>query len=376
MKINPFMVMEVLERAKELESSGKRIIHLEIGEPDFETPDPVKEAAVRAIQEGDTRYTPSLGKKELREDIAHYYYKTYGVDISPERVIITMGSSAAMLLTFSALLERGGEIIVSNPCYACYPNFILYAGGVPREVKVYEEKGFKYHSEDLISYCNYKTKALVINSPANPTGNVFSKGELEDIARLGYYLVSDEVYHGLNYEGQDHTILEVSDKSFVINSFSKKYAMTGWRLGYVIVPPEFLRYMQVLQQNFFISASSFVQEAGRAALKHCDEHVDKMVKTYNQRRQYLLDRLNKMGIGVQVEPTGAFYALANVKKYSMNSYQLAFELLEKAGVAVTPGIDFGSNGEGYLRISYANSLENIEEGMNRMASFFRKENVK
>ncbi|RQD77046.1 MAG: pyridoxal phosphate-dependent aminotransferase [Candidatus Syntrophonatronum acetioxidans] len=373
MRISPFMVMEVLERAKELESSGKSIIHLEIGEPDFDTPEPVKEAAARAIQKGDTRYTPSLGKKELREDIAHYYYNTYGVDISPERVIVTMGSSSAMLLAFSALLEEGGEIIVSNPCYACYPNFILYAGGVPREVKVYEEKGFKFHGEDLIKFCNQDTKALVINSPANPTGNVFSKKELEDIAHLGHYIISDEVYHGLNYEGRDHTILEVCDKSFVINSFSKKYAMTGWRLGYVIVPPEYLRYMQVLQQNFFISASSFVQEAGRAALKNCDEHVDHMVRIYNKRRQYLLGRLDKMGLGVQVEPTGAFYALANVKNFSIDSYQLAFELLDKAGVAVTPGIDFGSNGEGYLRISYANSLENIKEGMDRMESFFRKD---
>ncbi|PKM83655.1 MAG: aspartate aminotransferase [Firmicutes bacterium HGW-Firmicutes-13] len=372
MEITPFIVMEVLERAKQLEAAGEQIIHLEIGEPDFDTPEPVKEAAVKAIKEGDTQYTHSLGKYDFREEIADYYYRTYNITISPEQIIVTMGSSTAMLLAFSALLEKGGEIIISNPHYACYPNFIRYTGGKPREINVYEEDGFKYRPEKLQQFLSPGTKAVVINSPANPTGNVFSKDELEIIADLGCYIISDEVYHGLNYEGRDYSMLEFTDQTFVINSFSKKYAMTGWRLGFVVAPHKFLRYMQVLQQNIFISASSFVQEAGRAALKYCDRHVLQMVNTYNERRLYVLERLAEMKIATRVNPTGAFYALANIKKYNTDSYSLAFEILEKAKVAVTPGIDFGSNGEGYLRISYSNSLENIKEGMDRLESFLKE----
>lgn len=375
MKIKPFMVMEVLEKAKQMESRGEHIIHLEIGEPDFNTPEPVTEAAIKAINEGDTRYTHSLGKWELREEIAQQYAQNYGVKISPEQVIITLGASPAMLIAFSALLVKGGEIIISNPHYACYPNFIGFSGGITREIMVMEEDGFKYRPEELVTYLNPSTKAVVINSPCNPTGNIFSPEELKKMAEIGCYILSDEVYHGLNYEGRDHCILEFTDQAFVINSFSKKYAMTGWRLGYLIAPLQFVRYMQVLQQNLFISVTSFVQEAGRAALKYCQQDVEHMVKLYNERRLYLLNRLNSMGIGTKVDPTGAFYALANVKKYTQDSYSFSFEILEKAKVALAPGIDFGSNGEGYLRISYANSLENIAEGMDRLEKFLSEKTV-
>lgn len=372
MEITPFIVMEILERAKELEASGENIIHLEIGEPDFDTPEPIKEAALKALKDGDTQYTHSMGKLSFREEIADYYLRNYKVNISPEQIIVTMGSSSAMLLVFSALLKDGGEIIISNPHYACYPNFIYFTGGKTREVNVYEKNGFKYDIKALKDYMTPETKAVVINSPANPTGSVFSRDELKEIANLNCPIISDEVYHGLNYEDRDYSILEFTDKAFVLNSFSKKYAMTGWRLGFVIVPPEYLRYMQVLQQNIFISASSFVQEAGRAALKYCDQHVSNMVKTYNKRRLYVLQRLAEMKIATSLKPTGAFYVLANIKKYNIDSYSLAFEILEKAKVAVTPGIDFGSNGEGYLRISYANSMENIKEGMNRLEKFLKE----
>lgn len=369
MIIKPFMVMEVLEKAKQMEARGENIIHLEIGEPDFNTPEPVKEAAIKAIKDGDTQYTHSLGKWDLREEIAHYYDQNYGVNISPQQVIITSGASPAMLIAFSALLVEGGEIIISNPHYACYPNFIHFTGGIPREVSVKEEDGFKYRPEELVKQLTPSTKAVLINSPCNPTGNVFFPEELKKIADIGCCIISDEVYHGLNYESRDHSILEFTDRAIVVNSFSKKYAMTGWRLGYLIAPPEYIRYMQILQQNMFISVTSFVQQAGRAALKYCQKDVEEMTKVYNQRRLYLLDRLKAMGIAVKVPPTGAFYALANVSKYTSDSYTFSFEILKKAKVALTPGIDFGSNGEGYLRISYANSLENIAEGMDRLENY-------
>lgn len=375
-EIPPFIVMDVLEKAQQMQVKGENVIHLEVGEPDFDTPEPIKEAAHRALMDGDTHYTHSLGKVELREEIARYYLRKYNIKISPDQVIVTSGTSPAMLLAFSALLEPGEEVILSNPHYACYPNFIRYVDGKPVFVEVYESDGFKYRLENIQKNITPKTKAVLVNSPSNPTGNVFTADELEQLAKLDRYILSDEIYHGLVYEGREHSILEFTDRAFVFNGFSKLYAMTGWRLGYVIVPHQFVRPMQKLQQNLFICASSFVQAGGIAALRDCDSHVAEMVNIYDQRRRYLLRRLREMGIATQVEPTGAFYALANVKKYTNDSYSFAFEILEKAKVAVTPGIDFGSNCEGYIRISYANSLENIKEGMDRLACFLdaKKEN--
>ncbi|WP_406677403.1 pyridoxal phosphate-dependent aminotransferase [Moorella sp. ACPs] len=371
----PFIVMDILEKAKEMEARGENIIHLEIGEPDFDTPEPIKEAARRALRDGDTHYTHSLGKPELREEIARYYQRKYGVNISPDQIVVTSGTSPAMLLTFSVLLEQGDEVILPDPYYACYPNFIRYAGGQPVFIPVQEEDGFKYRLPPVLASISPRTKAILINSPANPTGAVFTAAELAALAGLGPYIIADEIYHGLVYEGREHTILEFTDRAFVINGFSKLYAMTGWRLGYVIAPPEFVRPLQKLQQNLFICAGSFVQAAGIAALRECDEHVAHMVATYDERRRYLLSRLKAMGLATRVEPTGAFYALANVKKYTGASYSFAFEILEKARVAVTPGIDFGRNCEGYLRISYANSLENIKEGLDRLEEFLAGKKV-
>jgi (5-formylfuran-3-yl)methyl phosphate transaminase len=370
--ITPFIVMEVLEEAHRLEAAGKHIVHLEIGEPDFDTPLPVKQAALKALQDSDTHYTHSLGKPELREEIAAYYLRTYNVKILPEQILVTSGTSPAMLLIFSALLNDGDEVIISDPYYACYPNHIKFVGGRPVCVPVREEDGFKYRKTEIEKRLTDRVRGIMVNSPANPTGNVFSAPELKEMASLATenrFIISDEIYHGLNYEGKDHSILEFTDQAFVMNGFSKKYAMTGWRLGYVISPPSMIRTMQILQQNLFISASSFVQSAAIAALRECDEYVEEMVATYDKRRRYLLQRLGAMGIAPTVLPTGAFYVLANVKQFTGDSYSFAFECLEKAGVAMAPGIDFGPNCEGYIRISYANSLENISEGMDRLERF-------
>ena len=365
----PFIVMDVLERAQEMEARGKSIIHMEIGEPDFDTPLPIKEAAIRAITAGDTHYTSSPGKVELREAIAAHYERKYNVEVSPERILITAGTSPGMLLVFSALMEQGDEIILPDPYYACYPNFIRYLGGQPVFVPVWEEDGFKYRPEEIKKSISARTRAIIVNSPSNPTGTVFSGEELAAMAEIGPTIISDEIYHGLIYEGEEHTILEYTDQAFVINGFSKLYAMTGWRLGWVITPPEYIRAMQKMQQNLFICAPSFAQTAAISALTECDRYIEDMVQAYDERRRYVLKRLNEMGIATRVAPTGAFYALANVKKYTSDSYAFAFEILEKAGVAVTPGIDFGPNCEGYLRLSYANSLENLKEGMDRIERF-------
>ncbi len=370
-QLSPFIVMEVLEKAQSMAARGEDIIHLEVGEPDFPTPEPVKEAALRAIKQDDTHYTHSLGKIGLREEIARYYWRKYRVEISPEQIIITSGTSPGMLMVFSALLEKGEEIILPDPYYACYPNFIRYVDGKPIYVPVSEEDGFKYRPEEINKFISPQTRAIMVNSPSNPTGGVFSAAELQALANLDQMIISDEIYNGLIYEGEEHSILEFTDRAFVINGFSKLYAMTGWRLGYVIAPREYIRALQIMQQNFFICASSFAQEGGIAALRDCDTEVKKMVGIYDERRLYLLSRLKEMGIATCHDPSGAFYALANVKAYTHDSYRLAFEILEKAKVAVTPGIDFGANCEGYIRFSYANSLSNIKEGLDRLEGFLK-----
>ncbi len=371
----PFIVMEILEKAQELERQGKNVIHLEIGEPDFATPQVVKDAGCTAIQQDKTRYTHSLGLLELREAICEHYLEKYSVEILPDQVIVTSGTSPAMLLVFSVLLNPGQKVILSNPGYACYPNFIRFADGEPTFINIYEEDGFQYRPDDIKAVLDGKVKAIMINSPSNPTGNILSEPVMHEIADIaeetgdGIYIVSDEIYHGLVYEGKARSILEFTDKAFVLNGFSKLYAMTGWRLGYAIAPKEFIRPMQKIQQNLFISANSFVQWAGIAALKETADDVARMAKTYNERRKYLIPRLREIGFGITVEPTGAFYILANAKKFGADSYKLALDILEGALVAVTPGIDFGSNAEGYLRFSYANSLENIIEACDRLARF-------
>jgi len=367
--ISSFIVMDVLEKAHEMEREGVDIIHLEVGEPDFDTPARIKEAACRALDEGHTHYVHSLGIPELREAISEYYHNTYNVSVDPEQIVISSGTSPAMFVVFSALLEPGEQVIISDPHYACYPNFIKFVQGEPVPVRVYEEDGFQFRPEAIEEKITEKTKAIFINSPSNPTGNLLSKERMAAIAEFSPYIVSDEIYHGLVYEGKEHSILEFTDHAFVFNGFSKLYAMTGWRLGYVIAPKPFIRSIQKVTQNFFISANAVVQKAGIAALKYCGDDVTRMKEIYNERRQFMIRRLKEMGFGITVEPTGAFYIFANAKHISNDSYGLAFDILEIAHVGVGPGIDFGENGEGYLRFSYASSIEKIAEGMDRLERY-------
>ena len=376
-EMTPFIVMDVLEKAHEMERQGVHVIHLEVGEPDFDTPQCIKDAACKALDNGHTHYTHSLGMIELREAISNHYLKTYSVSVDPDQIVISSGTSPAMFVMFSTLLEKGDQVIISDPHYACYPNFIKFVQGEPILIPVYEEDGFQYRPEAIEKKITGKTKGIVINSPSNPTGNLLSKDRMEAIAAMSLkpdspYIISDEIYHGLVYEGKEHSILEFTENAFVFNGFSKLYAMTGLRLGYMIAPKHFIRPIQKVQQNFFISANAMVQVAGIAALKQAGEDILRMKRIYNDRRQYMIRRLKDMGLGITVEPTGAFYVFANAKHISGDSYKLAFDILEKAHVGVTPGIDFGKNGEGYLRFSYATSIENISEGMDRLKNYLKK----
>jgi len=364
--------MEILERAVELEAKGDHIIHLEVGEPDFSTPACIKAAADRAVKEGKTGYTHSLGILPLREAIAEHYHNKYGVQVSPDQILVTAGTSPAMWLVFSAILEAGDQVILADPRYACYANYVRFCGGEPVSVDVFEEEGFQLRPEAVAAKLTPRVKAILINSPANPTGTLLSAERMAALADLGPLVLSDEIYHGLVYEGRERSILEFTDRAIVFNGFSKAYAMTGWRLGYAIVPPELIRVLQKMHQNFFISANAFVQAAGIEALRKAEPEVIRMRAIYDERRRFIIPALRRLGFGIATEPTGAFYVLANAKRFTSDSYAFAFEILEQAKVGVTPGVDFGANGEGYMRFSYANSLENIAEALRRLEAFLAR----
>jgi aspartate/methionine/tyrosine aminotransferase len=372
-EIEPFLAVEVAERAGLLERAGVDIVHLEYGEPDFEAPPVVRDALEKAVKDGRARYTHSLGVLELREAIAEHYAKTYGVRVSPDQVLVTPGTSPAMMLLFGHLLDPGDEVVLSNPYYACYPNFIRYADGVPVEVDVTEADRFQYRPEAIRERLGPRTRAVVVNSPANPTGSVLAPERMAAIAGLarerGVPVVSDEIYHGLTEGGRDRSILEFTDHAFVLNGFSKAFAMTGWRLGWVIAPREHARALQTLFGNFFISTNEFVQWAGVAALREAADETVRFRRIFAERRRVMVDGLRAIGLGVGFEPEGAFYVLANARRFCTDSVGFAYEILERAHVAVTPGRAFGTNAEGYLRFSYASSVERIREGLRRLGDF-------
>ena len=368
--IAPFLAVEVFQRAQELERQGADIIHLEFGEPDFDTPPVIREAAEKALKDGRTRYAHSLGLVPLREAIAERYLARYGVTVSPDQVLVTAGTSPAMLLLFSTLLDPGDHVLLTDPHYAVYPNLIRYPGGEPIFAATFEAEGFQCRTGELAALVTPRTKATLVNSPANPTGAVMPAERLRAVGGLGPWAISDEIYHGLTYEGEEHTILEYTDRAFVLNGFSKAYAMTGWRLGYLIAPREFMRPLQTAHGNFFISTNEFVQWAALAALREASEDAERFRRIFDERRHAMVAGLRRIGLGVAVPPTGAFYVLANAQRFGADSKALAFDILEHAHVGLTPGVDFGSRAEGFLRFSYANSLERIEEAIERIGRYF------
>ena len=371
-EITPFLAMEIMERAKALEAEGREIIYLCLGEPDFPTPEPIVRTAHDAMLAGETLYTHSLGRLELREALAEHYQNRYQVTVDPDQIIVSSGTSPLMLLLFAALCNPGDEVILTDPCYACYPNFIRFVDAEPRFLRTRPEQGFQPQPDDVRALINDRTRALLINSPANPAGSVLSRDELKKLAGLPVPVISDEIYHGLTYEGEEHSILEFTENAFVFGGFSKAYAMTGWRLGYLIAPKSAVRALQTFHQNIVISANSFVQLAGVTALREGEPYVAAMRAEYDRRRRHLIPRLEEIGLRVHTRPVGAFYVLADARHISLDSLSLAKEILEATGVALTPGVDFGQGAEGFLRFSYANSMENLDKAVERLADFFRQ----
>jgi aspartate/methionine/tyrosine aminotransferase len=366
--------MEVMERAFEMERAGANVLHLEVGEPDFAPPEPVLEACERALRGGATHYTDSRGLSTLREAIAANLasrFPVYGGEVDPARVLVTMGTSPAMLLVFQMLLEPGDEVVLGTPHYPCYPNFIRLCGGVPVFVPTHPEEGYRLDPDRVRAAITQRTKAILINSPANPTGAIQPRETVQALSALGPALISDEIYDGLVYDGARVTsALEFSDESFVLDGFSKRYAMTGFRLGWVVAPQWAARDLQTLQQSLFISASGFVQEAGIAALEQGAQALSLMRATYEARRDRLVAGLRSLGLRVPAPPQGAFYVFADARglgPHGADSKQLAFSLLEKAHVGLTPGVDFGAAGEGWLRACYAASEDVIDEAIERLA---------
>ncbi len=365
--LEPFLAMEIMERAFEMEAAGTSVIHLEIGEPDFAPPVRVIEACEEALRAGETHYSDSRGLGVLREAIVRDHRRRAGVSLDPDRVIVTQGTSPAMLLVFSLLVGAGDEVILSSPHYPCYPNFIRHCGGEPIFVPSRPETGFAMELDAIRSAITSRTRAIVVSSPANPTGAVQSEATLRGLAELGPALISDEVYGGLVYGGaQAMSGLELPGDVFVLDGFSKRYAMTGFRLGWLVAPDWAIRPLQIMQQNLFISANRFVQHAGVAALEAGGEQAEAMRRAYEQRRDRMLAGLLELGLEVPRRPDGAFYIFTDARRFGSDSRELAWKLLERARVGVTPGIDFGAAGEGMLRFCYAVSEAAIDEGLARL----------
>lgn len=366
--LTPFLAMELMERALEMEARGQDIIHLEIGEPDQAAAPEVRGAAARALADGQARYTDSRGLLELREAIARDCAQRCGVEPDPSNILVTSGTSPAMLLVFSLLLDPGAEVIVPEPYYACYPNFIRYCEGVVVPVPTSADDGFAVDPDRVKAHITPRTRAIVLASPANPTGAIQTAEVMRSLAQLGPSLVSDEIYHGLVYDGHETTsALTVSTEAFVLDGFSKRYAMTGFRLGWLVAPEWAAASLRVMQQNFFISAGEVAQRAGLEALKLGPQAYSGMRDRYQRSRDFLVQGLRELGFGISCPPAGAFYVLADARRFGDDSLALAHALLEKAGVAVTPGVDFGRSAEGMLRFSYAVEPSSLEEALQRLA---------
>ncbi len=375
--IEPFRVMQLLERARDMEAAGRHVVHMEIGEPDFPTPAPVIAAAHRAL-DADLHYTPSTGLPALREALAAWYAREYGVQVSPERILITPGTSGAFSLIYAVLIEAGESVLLPDPGYPCQRNFVRLAGGEPVNAPVGPESRYHLSADHVARHWRDGMRAAVLINPGNPTGTVVDAAHIAALAEAlharGGVLISDEIYHGLTADGvRAPTALEVDEGAIVVNGFSKRWAMTGWRIGWVVMPGHLLDACRRVMQNIFIAAPTLSQHAAIAALEAKAE-VEAMRRAFDERRRLLLERLPALGFRIVVPPEGAFYIYADVRRLTKDSREFCWRLLEEAAVAITPGEDFGRfEAAAHVRFSCATALEEIEEGLRRIARFLGRD---
>jgi aspartate/methionine/tyrosine aminotransferase len=370
--IKPFRVMEVLTRAKELEQQGHDIVHLEVGEPDFATAAPIIEAGRESLARGQTQYSQAAGIPELRQALSQYYLDDYGLSIAPSRIMITAGASGALLLVAALLMNPGDGMLMSDPGYPCNRNFLRLVEGRGQLVPVGPEHRFQLQADRAEQYWQHNTVGVMVASPSNPTGEILSAAQLAALWQLcqrkNGYLVVDEIYHGLSYDAPAPSILAVTDQAFVINSFSKYFGMTGWRLGWLVAPEQAVPALERLAQNLFISMSTFGQYGALAAFEPATRSIlDRRRDEFALRRDYLLGELQRLGFDIPHTPAGAFYIYAGIKKFSNNSEAFCLDLLENHGLAITPGVDFGDErGTDYVRFAYTTSMDRLREAVRRL----------
>lgn len=371
--IPPFRVMAILARARELEARGRPIIHMEIGEPDFATPEPIVAAGIRALKTGDMHYTQAAGIPELRESIAQFYDDCYGLQISPSRIIITPGATGALLLVLAALVRAGDHVLVTDPGYPCQRHIVEVMGGVAIPIPL--DAPYQLSENLLAHWWDDRTQALVLASPANPTGALIADETLNrvvnSVTERGGALIVDEIYHGLTYERSAQSALAFSDDVFVINSFSKYFNMTGFRLGWLVVPQPYVNELEQIAQNLFLACSTIAQRAALAAfLPETTAILEARREEFKTRRDLLLPRLTEIGFEVAAPPEGAFYIYAGCGKFTADSAAFCEELLQEAGVALTPGVDFGGHrGREHVRFAYTVKSIQLLDGASRIADF-------
>ena len=373
--IAPFHVVEIFNRVGELERAGHSIINLCIGEPDFPTPQPMLDAAAKALQSGRFPYTPSLGISVLREAIAKFYWDRYQVNIAPERIAVTAGASAALLLTMGVLINPDDEVLLTDPGYPCNHQFVRVMGGKPVGVPVDSSSGYQLNADLIAQHWKRESVAALVASPANPTGTMIHADAMGKLINAvhgrGGRMIVDEIYLALSYGQEGNSVLSISDEVFVINSFSKYFQMTGWRLGWIVAPSAYVKAIERLSQNLFIANSAIAQQAALAGFEPATlEILEARRREFQTRRDYLIPALKDLGFGIPVAPEGAFYVYADCAKFTGDSYRFAWDLLEQAHVAVTPGIDFGTHhANRHVRFSYCASLEQLREGVARLKRF-------
>ncbi len=373
--IAPFHAMALLARARELEAKGRSIVHMEIGEPDFATPRPVVEAGIRALQQGKTHYTPAVGLRELREAIAAHYLDQFAVRVDPRRILVTPGASGALQLILAMLVDPGNRVLMTDPGYPCNRNFVYLFEGQPVMVPVEAQQRYQLDAARLTEFWDERTSCVMVASPSNPTGTLISPAELGALLQFvrdrGGHLIVDEIYQSLCYEEAPNTALALGEDVLVINSFSKYFGMTGWRLGWLVAPEDAVSHLDTLAQNLFLSAPTPAQHAALTAfLPETQAILEQRRREFQRRRDFLLPALKGLGFAIPVEPQGAFYLYANCSRFAADSYSFATDLLEKAGVAITPGVDFGTyKAKEHVRFAYTTSMEQLQLGVERLADF-------